>query len=68
LGRLSSINVPQNQEFFDGPQSWSLASCLWLSVPASSRLLSPHSTEEKTPRLMVKQLSTANNIIEICRV
>jgi len=32
-----------------------------LPLTVASRLLHPHSTEEKTPRLMVKQLSTARN-------
>ena len=48
MAQSSGVECPAS-----GFQSWPLT--------VVSRLLSPHSTEDKTPRLMVKQLSTAKN-------
>jgi len=59
LGALLPINVPWSQEYSDFLKFWSWASCLWVSVLL--RLLHPYSTEDKPPRLMVKQFSTARN-------
>lgn len=64
FGRLSSINVPWNQEFSDDPKSCTWVYCFWSSGPTSyvvSKLMKPHSKEEKIPRLMIKQLSKEQN-------
>ena len=63
LGELLPINVPWEQEFSGGPNSWSWVSCMVQALPlaVAPRLHRPHSTKDNNLRLMVKQPSTAKN-------
>ena len=64
MGGLLYINVPWGQEFYDGSTFRSWTSCLWFQfqlLTVSVRLLCPNSTEDRTPRLLVKQLSRTSN-------
>ena len=59
-----SINVPWSQKFSDVQSFWELSLLLLgfgSSLTVASRLLPPYITEDKTPRLMVKQLSAVRN-------
>ena len=60
-GELVSINVPWSQEFSDVLELTLLLLAFGLSLTVASRLLHPYSIEDKTPRLLVKQFSTARN-------
>ena len=61
MGELVSINVPWSQEFCDIFQLTLLPLAFGPSLTVASRLLHPYSIEDKTPRLLVKQFSTARN-------
>jgi len=57
LGELSLINIPRRQEFSGGPKFWTWVSHLRHLGPTlyiAPRPHKPHSTEDKTSRLLVK--------------
>ena len=64
MDELLSINVPWSQEFSGVLKFCIQAFCLWffsLILTVASRLLHPYSTDDKTPRLMVKRFSTVRD-------
>lgn len=64
LGEFLLINVLLGLEFSSGLNSWTRVSHLRAQaqlLTATLRLYTPHNTEDKTQRLMVKQHSTAKN-------
>ena len=61
MGELVLINVPWSQELSDVLELTLLSLAFGPSLTVASTLLHPYSIEDKTPRLMVNQLSTARN-------
>ena len=55
------INVPWSQELSDVLELTLLSLAFGPSLTVASTLLHPYSIEDKTPRLLVKQFSTARN-------
>ena len=61
LDELLLINVPWSQELSDVLELTLLSLAFGPSLTVASTLLHPYSIEDKTPRLLVKQFSTARN-------
>ena len=61
MGELLLINVPWSQELSDVLELTLLSLAFGPSLTVASTLLHPYSIEDKTPKIMLKQLSTGRD-------